>query len=305
MRIVFVGTVEFSRHCVREVLENRGNVVAVLTLGREDASFHADYADLSDVALEYRIALYKIKNLNSPETIELIHSLQPDAIFVFGWSQLVSKAILDIPPRGCIGTHPALLPRNRGRHPLIWALLEGLEESGLTFFYLNEHGDSGDILWQKSFPISLYDDAGSLYDKIKMLATEAIRELLPQLENGTAPRVPQNDSEATYWRKRGQKDGEIVWEMPTMKIYNLIRALTRPYIGAHTYMAQKKMVIWRSRLPEGTVPVDASNVPPGTVFAQRQTELDVRTGDEYLTVVEYELIEEGEVTVGTRLGLLG
>lgn len=302
MRIVFVGAVDFSRHCLQQVLDCGGNVVAVFTLAKEDAGFHSDYADLSDVAIRHGVTVHKIKNINDPENVELIRSLQPDVIFVFGWSQLISKHILDIPPLGCIGTHPALLPRNRGRHPIVWALVEGLEESGLTFFYIDEGTDSGDILWQKPFPVTLEDDAGSLYEKIKALTSEAIREFLPQLEWGAAPRIPQDHSQATYWRKRTEKDGEIHWTAPTMTTYTLIRALARPYVGAHTYLRGEKMLIWRARLPEKPLPPEAMGPQPGNIFARTGTGFDVRTGDGYLTVLEYELAGEGLLEIGTQLG---
>jgi methionyl-tRNA formyltransferase len=303
MRIVFVGTVEFSRHCLKEVLEDGGNVVAVLTLPKEKGRFHSDYADLSDVAAKYGIPVYKLrKKITDSENVELIRSMKPDVIFVFGWSQLLSKEVLDIPPLGCIGTHPALLPRNRGRHPLIWALVEGLEESGLTFFYIDEGTDSGNILWQKPFPITLEDDAQSLYEKIKSLASKAIREFLPQLEQGTAPRIPQDDSQATHWRKRSEKDGEIDWSCPTITTYNLIRALARPYVGAHTHLGDQKVRIWKTKLPQDSLPVEKQGLEPGTVFASEDGEFNVGTGDGYLTILECELPRGEQIEAGARLG---
>ncbi|MGB0383246.1 MAG: methionyl-tRNA formyltransferase [Ardenticatenaceae bacterium] len=302
MRIVFVGTVDFSKHCLQQVLENGGHVVAVLTLPRERARFNNDYADLKPTAISYGVPVYHIDKINDPETITLIRSLQPDVIFVFGLSQLISKEILEIPPLGCIGTHPALLPRNRGRHPLIWALVEGLTESGLTFFYLDEGADSGDILWQKSFPITLEDDAGTLYDKMKILATQAIQDFLHQLGQGTASRIPQKHSQATYWRKRTAKDGEIHWDAPTIQTYNLIRGLTHPYIGAHSYLNGKKIVIWRTQLPSVSLPTEAKKLPPGSIFTQSDSGFNVRTGDGFLTLLEYELMHKGSLKIGMRLG---
>lgn len=302
MRIVFVGTVEFSRHCLSEILKIRGHVMAVLTLAKERAGFHSDYADLSEIASQHAIPVYKINNINEPDNVSLIRSLQPDVILVFGWSQIVSRKILDIPRLGCIGTHPALLPRNRGRHPIVWALHEGLEESGLTFFYLDDGVDSGDILWQKQFPITLHDDAGTLNDKIKVLATEAIGEFLPQLERGSAPRIPQDNSQATYWRKRTEKDGEIHWEATTMEIYNLIRALARPYVGAHTFLKGKKIFIWRAKLPERPLAPDALRLHPGTVSSKSDGGFDVRSGNGYLTILESEPLGREALEVGVRLG---
>jgi methionyl-tRNA formyltransferase len=288
MRIVFIGAVDFSRHCLEEVLLAGGNIVAVLTLAPERARFNADYADLRPVVQAHGVPVHHIQKANDPATVELIRSLAPDVIFVFGFSQLISPEILVMPTRGCIGVHPALLPKNRGRHPLVWALVEGLDESGLTFFYLDEGADSGDILWQKPFPITLEDDAASLYAKIKVLASEAIGKFVPELQRGTASRVPQDHSKATYWRKRGEKDGEINWEQPSLQIYNLVRALARPYVGAHTFLDKKKMLVWRARLPQTPLPEDAAQLSPGTIFAANKEGLAVRTGDGFLLVREWD-----------------
>ncbi len=302
MRIIFIGTVDFSRHCLKQILECSSDVIAIFALLRDYATFNSDYSDLGDVALFYGIPLYRIKNINKPENIELIRSLQPDIIFVFGWSQLISKQILQIPSKGCVGSHPALLPKNRGRHPIIWALVEGLDKSGLTFFYLNEGVDSGDILWQKSFQITLNDDAGSLYKKIIVLAREAIRQFLPQLEQGTAPRIKQDSNKATYWRKRNEKDGEINWIMPSIKIYNLIRALTYPYVGAYTFLANKKIKIWRAKIPQKPIPLEAMNLSPGYIFSSNNHIFNVKTGDGYLKVLEYEVSNGTSIKVGNILG---
>ncbi len=257
MRIAFVGAVEFSRACLEEMLAAGGDVVAVITLPAENASFHGDYADLEPVAAAHGVPVHRIGNINDPATIELIRSLEPDVIFVLGWSQLLGPELLALAP--CIGSHPALLPRNRGRHPLTWALVEGLDESGLTFLWLDEGADSGDILWQRSFPIAIDDDAASLYRKMVGLGREAIRELLPLLESDSAPRVPQDDALATYWRRRTDDDRWIDWTLSSLAVHNLIRGLARPYVGALTRCAGQDVLVWRARLPEDPPPVAAED----------------------------------------------
>lgn len=302
MRIAFIGAVDFSAHCLREILACGGNVVAIFTLVSERIKFHADAANLGQLAHPYNIPLYRVRDINHPRNVARIRTLKPDVIFVFGWSHLISQAILKIPPRGCIGTHPALLPKNRGRHPIVWALVQGLSETGLTFFYLDKGADSGDILWQKSCKIDLTDDAASLYKKIKQLASEGIREFLPQLECNTAQRIPQDHARATYWRKRTEKDGEINWASTTLQTYNLIRALTRPYVGAHTYLYGDTIKIWRTHLPTNPLPPDAISCEPGVVFHIAQTgELFVRTGDDYLIVREYETLGNNPIVTGDKL----
>jgi methionyl-tRNA formyltransferase len=257
---------------------------------------------LAGEAVDHELRVENIRNINEPESIALIKSLKPDIIFVFGWSQIVSKEILDIPPMGCVGTHPALLPKNRGRHPIVWTLVDGLEKSGLTFFFLDEEADSGDILWQGAFPIALEDDAGSVYKKIEVMASRAIGEFLPQLEEGTAPRIPQSHKDATYRRKRNEHDGEIDWMAPSMKTYNLIRALTHPYVGAHTHANHDKVIVWRTEIPRDPTPETAVPLEPGTVFMADKTRFNVRTGDGHLTVLEYEHPGGKIISQGVDLG---
>ena len=302
MRILFVGAVEFSRQCLEELIGCGQDIAAVLTLEQAAAAGHADFADLGVVAAAHGIPCHRIRDINEPGTVELIRSLRPDLILVLGWSQLIGKAVLEIPPRGCIGSHPALLPQHRGRHPIVWALVEGLTESGLTLFSLNEEVDGGDILWQRSFPIRLEDDAASIYARVCAEGRAAVRELLPQLEQGIAHRVPQDASQATHWRKRTDTDGEIAWETPTLRTYNLIRALTRPYVGAHTFYQGRKLRVWRSALPSRPTVAGGNKARAGTVVGHGDSGLLVKTGDGYLRVLEYDAAETGSLPVGVRLG---
>lgn len=298
---MFVGAVEFSRHCLTELLRLGAQVAGVVTLAPELAGHHADFADLGPVAEASGIPVVRVRRVNDRESAEAIRAFRPDVLFVFGWSQVLSCEILRSAPLGCIGSHPALLPQHRGRHPLIWALVEGLEESGLTFFYMDEGVDSGDILWQRPFPITLEDDASTLYRKVELLATEAIAEFLPQLCEGRVPRVPQDHAKATYWRKRDDKDGEIQWGSTTLQVYNLIRALTRPYVGAHTFLGSSRVRIWRSRLLAEQQGTGGWPNMPGAVLMQTDGGFIVRTGDGCLEVTEHEVLGEGRLSVGTVL----
>lgn len=302
MKILFVGTVDFSSHCLKEILQLGGNVIGVLTPTGEKAKFNSDYVDLEPIASQNEIPIRRMNNINDQEIIEHIKSLNPDVIFIFGFSQLIKKEILDIPPLGCIGTHPALLPKNRGRHPLIWALIDDLKESGLTFFYLDEGADSGDILWQKKFTISDEDDAGTLYEKIKILASDGIKEFLPLLQTGSAQRIPQDHSKATYWRKRNEEDGQIDWTGTTRQAFNLIRGLTKPYVGAHTYHDNDRILIWRSRIIDHPEEISGYELAKsGQVLSEPDPNFIIRTGDGILEVIEWESDIETGIVNGTIL----
>lgn len=291
MRIVFIGAVDFSKHCLATLIGHQANIVGIFTPKIKKTPFNTDFADLGPIAKKNEIPITYVQNINAPQTIACIRDLHPDVIFVFGFSQLISQNILAIPSKGCIGTHPALLPYNRGRHPLIWAIIEKLEETGLTFFYLDQNADSGDILWQKAFPITHLDDAGTLYTKIKKMASLAISEFLPALQKGTAQRIPQDHNQATYWRKRSKIDGQINWSDTTCTINNLTRALTHPYAGAHTFFKGREAKIWKSKRPKDTLPNHCADLQPGTVLDANESKISVKTGDNYLEILMWENLE--------------
>jgi len=145
---------------------------------------------------------------------------------------LLGDRLLKLANMGVVGFHPTLLPFNRGRHPIIWALVLGLKETGSTFFFMDSGVDSGDILSQKKVPIFESDNARTLYDRICSIALKQISEFLPLLISGKHQCIKQNSSTSNLWRKRSKQDGVIDWRMPAVAIYNLVRALSDPYPGA-------------------------------------------------------------------------
>ena len=297
MRVVVIGTVTFTRRCLEAAIDAGGEVVAVLTLAPDRAGFHGDYVDLGPTGERLGIRVHRIENVNDPQTIELIRSLRPDVMFVFGWSQLLGRELLAIAP--CIGSHPALLPRDRGRHPITWALVDGLDETGLTFLWLDEGADSGDILWQRAFRVCPDDDAADVYAKIEDLAEAAVREFVPQLINKTAPRRPQDERLATYRRKRTDEERVIDWRRPRQEIHNLVRGLAKPYIGAVARVGGQDVLVWKTRI----LGEDPGNVPVGGVVSAGNGSIAVRAGDGLLEVVESS--PDGLIEPGVTLEVAG
>jgi len=291
MRIVFIGTVEFSLKALEKLLELNANIVGVCT--KERSNFNADFVDLTPLCKENNIPYKFVEDINSKENVEWIKSLKPDIIFCFGWSSLLKKELLNLPPMGVVGYHPAKLPKNRGRHPLIWALVLGLEKSASTFFFMDEGADSGDILSQVEFEIDYKDDARSLYDKVINIALKQIKDFLPKLENNTYKRIKQDHSKANYWRKRTKKDGEIDFRMSSRGIYNLVRALTKPYVGAHLIYKEKEIKVWKVE----EVECNLKNIEPGKVLEVKENIILVKCYDNAIRILEHEFDElpkEGE-----------
>ena len=273
MRIVLIGCVQFSEQVLAELIRLKANVVAVCTLS--ESSFNSDHVDLSVTANQYGIPVQTEQDINSSSSIDWIASFNPDVVFCFGWSYLIKKQLLSIPQIGTIGYHPAYLPANRGRHPLIWALVLGLKETASTFFFMDEGADSGDILSHAVIPISDYDDASTLYNKTIEAALAQLREFLPQLTSSTYARIQQDGLKANYWRKRNELDGVIDWRMTATSIYNLVRGLTHPYVGAHFVFRGKPIKTWRVAVISD-VP---RNIEPGKVLTVDSSGIVVKAGE--------------------------
>jgi methionyl-tRNA formyltransferase len=272
MRILFIGSVTFSAHALQQLIKMQAEVVGVCTL--EQSEFNSDHVDLSLIADQANIPVRYAPDINSIDALNWIRQRNPDVIFCFGWSRLIRAPLLGLPRLGVIGFHPAALPANRGRHPLIWALVLGLPRTASTFFFLDEGTDSGDILSQVSLDISENDNAEILYKRVTEVAMEQIQEFVPRLADGSFQRQQQDESKANAWRKRGPADGRIDWRMSAESIYNLVRGLTRPYIGAHFEHSGSLIKVWHSEL-EGNVP---TNIEPGKILAINSRGVLVKAG---------------------------
>ena len=180
MRIVFIGNVVFSKHMLEKLIDLNLNVVGVCTT--KSSNFNNDFYDVGIIAKKHNIKVLYFKNINSENSISWIKQQAPDIIFCLGLSKILKFNILNIPPRGVVGFHPALIPSNRGRHPIIWALSLGLKKTGSTFFFMDEGADSGDIISQEEILISSIDNANSLYEKIIKTAKKQLEIFIPAIQ---------------------------------------------------------------------------------------------------------------------------
>lgn len=287
MKIVFIGSVEFSAITLQKLFEINAKVVGVIT--KESSSFNNDFRDLKPIAAMRGVPSIYTNNINKEEIFLWIKELKADILMCFGWSNLIKKKILKVAPMGIVGFHPALLPNNRGRHPLIWAKVLGLKKSGNTFFFMDEGADTGDIISQKSFKITNEDDASSLYSKMVELALIQIPELHDQLKSGKYIRISQNKNLGNSWRKRSVKDGVIDFRLSTQQICNLVRALTAPYVGAHITIKNNNFTVWKVK--EGNIKSLKDNIEPGKVLNVIENKFEVKTGDGSVWIFDHELDE--------------
>ncbi|MCQ9206948.1 MAG: methionyl-tRNA formyltransferase [Omnitrophica bacterium] len=286
MRYLFIGSVEYSAHCLKALLEMNIDLAGIMCPKRHTSRINSDYADLGTVAREYGRNAHYFENIK--DEADYVLDCKPDAIFVLGLSQIIPKNILKIPTVGCIGSHLALLPYNRGRHPIIWTIANGLTKCGVSLFWLDEGVDSGDIWTQKEFEIFSHDDARGVYKKATDLTIDLLREKIPELKKGIITRVRQDAKKANYWRKRTPEDGEIDWRMSSKRIYDLVRALAKPYAGAHCVVSGKKIKVWKTKIIEGNNKLQ--NLEPGVVLKIEGDHILVKTGDGVIELAGHEFI---------------
>ena len=302
LRIVFIGAVEEGRECLQEILDWGGEVVGIFTFTRALAESTSGAVPFDGIADAYSIPLFRVKSTNTPEVVEQIRSLQPDVVFVIGWTRLVSSEILAIPRFGCVGMHASLLPKYRGRAPVNWVLIHNEVESGNTAMKLNDGADTGEIAAQRAFPISLADTCQTLYHKVSLAGREMTREILDHISEGQLPLRRQDDSQATEMARRRPEDGVIDWGKGALPLFNWVRALTHPYPGAYSFFRGEKLTVWEARIahyPYLNIQIHKwRQIVPGTIMAVSDGLVILTGGMELLSLHRVQL--EGDAEINWR-----
>jgi len=281
VRVVVFGYSDIGVACLQELLGRGANVVAVAT-HREDPGETIWFGSVAELATAHRIPVHTPDDPNAPSFVEEIRRLRPDIIFSFYYRRLLSKAILAVPPLGAINLHGSLLPKYRGRAPLNWVLVHGETTTGVTLHYMDASTDHGDIIAQRVVPMAVEDTALTLSRKLTAAGRALLAEMYPLIAAGRAPRLPQDHSAATKFGRRTPADGLIHWSRSAWQIYNLIRAVTRPFPGAFTFWGDRKIFLWSARPPGDR----SAQAPPGTILGIGDGgALEVATGDGVLEVI--------------------
>lgn len=246
-----MGATKFGHRCLKTVLKT-GLPIAGCAFTPEvfpisyapSGVKNVNYVDFSVVAKDLGIPCIPYERGLQRRFIEEVARLKPDLILVAGWYYMVSRELRSAAPKGAIGLHGSLLPKYRGGAPLVWSIIHGEKVGGISLFYLEDGVDEGDIIGQEPFPIEETDTMADALAKLEHAAERLLERTLPLLAKGQAPRIPQNHAEATVFPQRSPADGEIDWSWSAKRIRDFIRAQTRPYPGAFTRIAGKKIVLW-------------------------------------------------------------
>lgn len=284
--IVFIGGRDRGLKCI-DVLIKMGEQLSYIFCLKEDAWEKEKYSkQIKTLANKLSIPIKITKSIKD-EDISILRELKPILIIVMGWRTIIPAEVLNIPERGVVAVHESLLPKYRGFAPINWAIINGEKVSGVTLFYLDEGVDSGDIVAQRKISIRSTDTGFMLYQKTKIASVEILLDYLESLKKGTAPRIKQNEKEATYTCSRIPEDGQIIWDDSTKDIYNLIRALSDPYPGAFTYYQGKKIIIQKaSKVASARNFVGRT---AGRVVGIGEGWVEVLTGDGILKIEEVEI----------------
>jgi methionyl-tRNA formyltransferase len=243
--VLFMGYHSLGTACLRCLLDNPEARVAGLFTHHDNPNENVWFETPAPIAHAAGVPVHYPESLKEKPARDLVFSLAPDVIISVYYRLMVPEKILLIPPMGALNLHGSLLPKYRGRVPVNWVLVNGEKETGVTLHYMVKKPDAGDIVDQASVLISFYDTARSLFDKVNAAGVELFRRNLPAVLAGTNPRTPQDNSKATYFGGRKPEDGRIDWGKPALVVYNLIRAVTRPYPGAFTHLPDgRKLTIW-------------------------------------------------------------
>ena len=294
MKIVFMGTPDFSVNALENIVKAGHDVVGVITQPDKPKGRGGkmQYTPVKEKALELGLDVYQPQRVKETEFIEKLKEMNPDAIVVIAFGQILPKAILDMPKYGCINVHASLLPKYRGAAPIQWSVIDGEKETGVTTMYMNEGLDTGDIIDKVVVPIDKKETGGSLFDKLAIEGGKLILKTLIELENGTAVRTPQDDSKSNYAGMINKQLGKIDFNKSANEIERLIRGLN-PWPSAHTKMDGKTLKIW-----DADVDDSENDSAPGTITEVGKDFIRVATGKGSLKILELQL--EGKKRMKTR-----
>ena len=299
MKIVFMGTPEFSIPSIQKIHNSSHSLLSLVTQpdrpkGRGQKQIASP---IKSFAIENNIPVLQPEKINTEDFISSLLKNRPDYIIVVAFGQILGETFLKIPKQFCINLHSSLLPKYRGAAPINRAILNGDTVSGVTTMIMDKGMDTGDILLTKETPIELNDDAKSLHDKLAMQGAELILETLSRLEKNNILPTPQNSDVASYAPKLKKEESLVDWQQDAKSIFNKIRGLT-PWPGTHTLYKGKRLGILKGEVLSGN-PADH----PGHVERITDSGIEVGTADKRLKITE--LKPEGKKSMSVKSFLSG
>jgi methionyl-tRNA formyltransferase len=295
--ILFMGTPAFALPALRLLRERNYPIVGVVS--QPDRPKGRGLKEVAPpvkiLAQEFGLPVFQPDKVKDPSFIELLQNLKPEMIVVAAFGQILPKAVIDYPPLKCLNIHPSLLPKYRGAAPLIWQIIRGETKTGVTIMVMDDGMDSGDILLQEETDLGVAETYGELHDRLAQLGAALFIKSIEQLADGTAKRISQDASTATFAPRLKKETGKIDWNNKSTDIVNLIRGLS-PSPAAHTSLDGLPMKIYTAIAEPGKV-----NQPPGTIDETSVAGLPVATSDGYVILKDVQLAGKKRMLVSDFL----
>jgi len=294
-----MGTPDFARESLKAVYDAGHEILAVVTnvdkpKGR---GMKMLYTPVKEYAIEKGLNLLQPEKVrNNEDFISQIKELNPDVICVVAYGKILPKELLDIPHLGCINVHGSLLPKYRGAAPIQWAVLNGDKITGITTMYMDVGMDTGDMILKEEVKIGEDETTRELWDRLSIIGGELLVETLKQIEEGTAPRVPQGN-DFTLAPMLDKSMAKIEWKNKTaQEIKNLVRGLN-PIMGAYTIYNEKKIKLWKVEVLQ-----QEADAKPGTILlANEKQGLQIKAKEGIINVLEIQGENSKRMNIGDFL----
>lgn len=297
MKIIFLGTSEFSCPSLESLLESAHEVIGVVTQPDRPKGRGQKFSPspVKSLAIAKALPVYQPERLRDPSSLEVLKSLHPDLMVVVAYGQILSPAVLAIPPRGCVNVHGSLLPKFRGAAPIARAILAGETRMGVTTMLMDAGMDTGPILLTAETDVEESDSLGTLHDRLARMGAHLLLQTLEGLEKGTLTALPQDPALATYAPKIQREEGRINWQTPAHQLFNLVRAFD-PWPGAFTVWAGRLLKLFQPTILE-----EDAKEAPGTVVETSAVGLRIATPRGYLLIRELQLENRPRMSVNEFL----
>lgn len=281
MRILFMGTPDFSVPTLKTLIRSKHQVVGVVSQPDrpKGRGKQLQPTEVKEVALKHNIPVYQPARVREEGFAETIKALEVDIAVVIAFGQILPKAFLDIPKFGCINIHASLLPQYRGAGPIQRSIINGDAVTGVTTMYMDVGMDTGDMLLKEEVLLDEKETGGSLFDKLSRVGGTLVLKTLAALEDGTLKRTPQDHAAATYAPMLDKKLGNIDWKMSAEEIERLVRGLN-PWPSAYTYMNGKMLKIWEADV----VDLQDKTIESGTVAVVGSESFIIKCGKKGLLI---------------------
>ena len=274
LRVIFMGTPEFSLNVLSMLIENT-NVIAVVTQPDKIVGKNKEksFTPIKKLAMEHNIKVLQPEKIR--KEYEEVINLKPDLIVTCAYGQIIPEVILSCPKLGCINVHASLLPKLRGGSPLHHAIIDGYDKTGVTIMYMDKGMDTGDIITQSEIDILKTDTVGSIHDKLSILGSELLLKTLPSIINGTNPRIKQDDSLATYCHNISHEEEIIDFNKSVIEIFNKVRGMN-PYPVAYFTLDN---IVYKVYEVDYEVSDRFENKEIGAIVIQDKTNLVIKASD--------------------------